>query len=341
MAARETHLPASRDQLGDVVERLPLGVILVSRPGPQVGYANVAAQRMLHPAKLRRGALLPDPWAGLSLPGYADRLFELGFASEEEVNVADDRSYVVKGLAPRRSPFAVLLLEDTSGRERRRRAEREFVANAAHELLTPLTGLAGAAHVLEAGAKEVPEDRDRFISHIADECARLTHIARSLLVLARAQSGEEPPRLEVMPLRPLLEDVVALVGGARTDSFVIECPPDATVFADPDLLTQAITNLVSNAVAHGSGETISVSVAALSGRRVAIQVSDGSAGARAAREVAGRRFRTGAGRDGRGFGLGLSIAAQSVEVMGGRLEVAGDESAGTVARVELLSGQLS
>src|SRR5205085_2338664 len=98
--------------------------------------------------------------------------------------------------------------EDATARDRRATAQREFVSNAAHELLTPLTGIVGAAHVLESGGKIVPETRDRFIAHIARECDRLARIARALLVLARARSGEEPPRPEIVSLRPLIDDAL-------------------------------------------------------------------------------------------------------------------------------------
>src|SRR5262249_61199927 len=120
------------------------------------------------------------------------------------------RVSVVIALAFGAATRAAFLLRDVTEASRRGRAEREFISNASHELLTPLTGIVSAAHVLEAGGKEVPEDRDHFIAHIATECNRLSRIARSLLVLARAQSGEEPPRLEIVMLPPVLDEIVEL-----------------------------------------------------------------------------------------------------------------------------------
>ena len=218
-----------------------------------------------------------------------------GVAPDQRVELDDDRVYLVSGVAPRRTDIAVILIEDVSTRERRTRAEREFVANAAHELLTPLTGIVGAAHVLQAGAKDVPAERDRFIAHIATECSRLARIARSLLVLARAQSGEEPPRLEIVALCPLLDEVIELVNGTVT----VRCDPELAVFADFDLLVQALSNLIANAIRHSSGGDIGVEARRIAGNVVEIDSA--------------------AGRDGGGFGLGLSIAGQSLEVMGGQL----------------------
>jgi signal transduction histidine kinase len=64
-----------------------------------------------------------------------------GIAPDVRVELDADRVYVLSGVTPRRTEFGVILIEDISKRERRSRAESEFVANAAHELRTPLTGI--------------------------------------------------------------------------------------------------------------------------------------------------------------------------------------------------------
>lgn len=303
-----------QEPLAFVVERLPIGVIMFETGRKQVVFANNAARRLLYPERLRRGRELPEPWPQFSLHRYADRLAGPGVAPDQRVELDDDRVYLVSGVAPRRTDIAVILIEDVSARERRTRSEREFVANAAHELLTPLTGIVGAAHVLQAGAKDVPAERDRFIAHIATECSRLARIARSLLVLARAQSGEEPPRLEIVALCPLLDEVIELVNATVT----VRCPPELAVFADFDLLVQALSNLIANAIRHGSGGDIAVEARRIAGNVVEIDIVDSAAAGPDIGEFP-RRFRSAAGRDGGGFGLGLSIAGQSLEVMGGQL----------------------
>jgi signal transduction histidine kinase len=329
-------------QLAAVVERLPTGVIMVSRRRQEVMYVNVAARRMLHPRVLRRGRPIPDPWPDFSLPAYVDTLVTSGLGRETHVEAAPGETYIVSGVSARDASVAVVLLDDVSRRERRRRAEREFVANAAHELLTPLTGIVGAAHVLEAGAKEVPEDRDHFIGHIARECEQLTRIARSLLVLARAQSGEEPPRLDVFPLCVILEEMAVILAEVEASPVTVDCPEELTVLVDTDLFRQALTNLIRNAAEHGSGDAIEVSAVEVEGDRVEIQVvSDGTRLAPDDIPRLHRRFRTGAGRDGGGFGLGISIAVQSIEAIGGTLTLDEGAGHGVVARIDVPSGRVS
>ena len=319
------------------VAQLPVGVIVVVRPGAQVAYANEAAKQLVHPAKIHRGSQLPEAWPPFSLREYARRVVESGAGSraEERVSVEDGRVFAIIGVATRASNSAVLLIEDVSGRDQRSRVEREFVANAAHELMTPLTGIVGAAHVLQAGAKEVPEERDRFIEHIAHECARLTRVARSLLVLARAQSGEEAPRREILSVCALIGEAVEIVRAERTTVVVVECDPDTKVLADADLVIQALVNLVGNAVRHGSGELL-FRVETADGAVVHIDIVDPQSGASVASFQ--RRFQTGSGRDAGGFGLGLSIAGQSLEATGGALVL--DAAGDLIARIELPAGDV-
>ena len=316
--------------------------MLVSREGLDLVYANAAAQRMIHPQTLHRRKPIPDPWPDFSLRAYVEKLVDSSMGPETYVNAAPERTYVVSGLSARDSKVAVVLVDDISQQERRRRAEQEFVANAAHELLTPLTGIVGAAHVLEAGAKEVREDRDHFIRHIATECERLTRIARSLLILARAQSGEEPPRLDVFPLCEILGELATILPEDEAPPIMVHCPDHLTVLIDTDLFTQALANLFRNAAQHGSGAAIELSAAELAGNRVEIQVlGDGSRIATDDIARLGRRFDTGAGRDSCGFGLGLSIAAQSIEAIGGRLRLDDGEGQGVIARIDVPSGRVS
>jgi signal transduction histidine kinase len=187
--------------------------------------------------------------------------------------------------------------------------------------------------VLESGAKEVPEMRDRFLDHIARECSRLIRVARGLLVLARSQSQEEPPRPEFVELRRLLDDVLdTRPHGVAVN---VECPDELAVFVDRDLVEIALSNLVANAIRHSTDGGVSIAVDQTPSRRVSIVITD-SGGGIDDEEVARlqRRFATGEGRDGGGFGLGISIAAQAIETVGGVLEY-GAQNGSTSVRVEL------
>jgi signal transduction histidine kinase len=303
------------EQVATVMEHLSTGVIVFTRE-LEITFTNPAAQRLVQPARAERGDRLPDPWPSFSLRTYARRLFGPGEVPGVEIDTGE-RLCRISGITAAGMHSAALVLEEVTVPERRRRAEREFVANAAHELLTPLTGIVAAAHVLEAGAKEVPQDRDQFIAHIARECTRLAAIARALLVLARAQSGEQPPRLDIVPLGPILQEAVE-VAGFPPGAARIDCAEDVTVFADPDLLAQAFSNLLANALRHGAGGLVNVAVETARGGKLSIVVSNEGSGY--ADDIGTqRRFQSAEDPVSDGFGLGISIARQSLEVLGGTL----------------------
>lgn len=320
------------NELTAVVDRLPDGIVAVDRD-LAVSYVNLAAKRFFHPQRLTIGAPLPPAWFDPELPSFARTLFEPRRSSvDKELRVGDETLNLV-GISAGRGALALLVIEDISGRARRERARNEFVANAAHELLTPLTGIIGAAHVLESGAKEDPVIRDRFLGHIARECSRLVRIARGLLVLARARSGEEPPRPEVIEVRTLLDDVIYDADGDNVD---VHCPPGVSVFVDRDLAEQALTNLLTNAQRHSGDGSVAISVDERSNGVVAINVVDTGGGLTPEQlDRLQRRFASGGGRDGGGFGLGISIASQALETIGGKLTLSSDPGQGTRARVEL------
>jgi signal transduction histidine kinase len=230
----------------------------------------------------------------------------------------------------------VLVLTDVSVRERRERAEREFVTNAAHELRTPLATITGSIQVLQAGAKDVPEQRDRFLEHIEREAARLSRLTRALLVLARAQTRAEAPKLADVELEPLLEAIAAGTSPHDGVSVEVECPPGLLVMAEPDLVEQAISNLAANAVENTKEGKIIISARPLPGGAVALEVSDTGRGIPLERQdrIFDRFYRA-EGRDPRNFGLGLAIVREVVTALGGRINLESTPGSGTTVRITL------
>jgi signal transduction histidine kinase len=217
---------------------------------------------------------------------------------------------------------------------RRTRIEREFVTNAAHELRTPVAAIASAVQVLESGAKEHPADRDRFLAHVGEQCRRLERLSQALLVLARAQMSQEPPQLEPTELAPLLGNVAAALETRPEVEVRLSCPPGIAALANHGLLEQAVLNVAANAAKYVEQGWIALECSPRD-RCVAIAIRDTGPGMTSEdRERAFERFRRGENDLGDGFGLGLSIAAQAVEVLGGTIEI---DSAPGVGTTVLLS----
>jgi PAS domain S-box-containing protein len=251
-----------------------------------------------------------------------------------EVNAApvyDSRKHIVA---------AVSLFQDVTERETRRRAAGEFIANAAHELRTPLAAIVSGIDILESGAKHQPEERDRFLAHISREAERLVRLTRGLLLLARVQSGTEAARVEIVRLAPLLADVAGSLRVGPNVRITTRCGPQTAAVANPGLLEQALTSVAGNAARYTSEGRIVLS-ARRARRTVRIRVRDTGRGM--SPEVArraGERFFRGESPGSGGFGLGLSIARQAIEAMGGTLHLQSRPGVGTTVEMKLPGAEI-
>jgi PAS domain S-box-containing protein len=339
-------------RLEAVLDQIPAAIVIADAASQKVIAVNEQALKLMESVAGTADAV--ETWLSLGYhpggrPFEADeRPLRRALASGEAVSPCQiefrrtDGSVVLydTSAAPIRNANgevlgAVAAYWDLTERVRIARAEREFVTNAAHELRTPLAALSSAVEVLQAGAKDDPHQRDRFLAHIEEQSGRLQRLVRSLLMLARAQTLHEKAQRESIPVQSLLEEVAALgpAGRMRIDT---ELPPEASVLANRDLAEQALLNLVSNAAKYApEGEIV------LRGRIddgfVALEVCDWGPGMTSEeRKRAPERFYRGHD-DADGFGLGLSIALQAAQVLEGRLELERNGTRGTRARLLLPS----
>src|SRR5207247_4131209 len=159
----------------------------------------------------------------------------------------DHHFFWVEGVPAYAAETAILIVDDVTERERARESEREFVENAAHELRTPLAAIVSVMDVLEGGAKDIPETRDRFLKHIRVHSERLSRLATSLLVLARLQTGVEQPRLTVVPVRPLPEEIAGRLDPPRGVERLARAPGHTGAPADRGPPHRASAAVAANA----------------------------------------------------------------------------------------------
>lgn len=196
------------------------------------------------------------------------------------------------------------------------RRERRFVADAGHDLRTPLALLRTELE-LALRRPRSPEELDRVVRSAAEEVERLIGLAERLLALDRA--GEAPLRLEELDARELL-DAVAHRFSTRG---AIEVSGGGSFRGDRDRLEQALGSLVDNALTHGEG---TVRLEAEGGDdELTLRVSDAGSGFSADfLPHAFERFsRADEARTSRGAGLGLAIVEAVARAHGGRAEASG------------------
>ena len=304
-------LEAERDRLQLLLESLHEGVLTIDQD-LVVHYTNAEARRLLG-GRLAEGDPLPEPWPGFGLREFA-QTSSSSARRPAHVHVRPTRITRTASSASRPSPRPTgrcSCIDDLTEQERRELAEREFVSNAAHELRTPLTTIIGAVEVLQAGAKEDPVERDRFLAHIERESGRLARLARAMLTLARAHAGTETPRVEAVAVAALLREVAAELRPHDGVSIDVEASDDLMVESNPDLLEQALRNLGENAAKHTARGSV-VLRAYPRGGSVTVEVEDSGPGIspEVQRHVFDRFYR--GERDADGFGLGLAIVRETV-----------------------------
>ena len=329
LAARTRELDAVNARLEEIVNRVQVGVIVFGSGGaielanrPALEILGVNREELAELGERQSWRMFADDGRELELH---DRPMFRALVARSETTAgrfAIERPDGVRlfvelsavPLGPDDAEWVVVTIQDVTDRERRERAEREFVTNAAHELQTPIAAITSAVEVLQAGAKERPADRDRFLAHIERATNRLGRLTRALLVLALAQTRDEPPRTEVLALEPLLRSIADALANADV---TVDCAPELAVIANRPLLEQAIVNLGENAAKHATRGVV------LGGRRVdgrvAIDVRDEGPGIAAAdrRRLFGRFVRGETSAP--GFGLGLAIVREAVDALDGEL----------------------
>jgi signal transduction histidine kinase len=203
-------------------------------------------------------------------------------------------------------------VSDAPGRTQCQEAEEwQLVSDASHELRTPLTALRTEVELALLGNRDASELRAALRS-AGDEIRRVCRIADDILMLARADHGRLPLRPRPLEPRVLLEAAAARARAAawtRGRQIVVrDQAPGRWLLADPDRAAQALDNLVSNALQHGSG-TITLA-ARDDGRLLGLHVADQGSGF--AEDMAARvfqRFTRGKRARDPGSGLGLSLVA--------------------------------
>jgi signal transduction histidine kinase len=195
-----------------------------------------------------------------------------------------------------------------------RERQRSFVADAAHELRTPLASMRAQVEVAERLGEggTLPAD-------LLSDLERLSRLIEDLLLLARADADTRPPaRLDPVAGRALLAEVAAAYAGARVP--VRAAPgPEASVLADEGELRRAVDNLVANAVRHADS-AVELELAVVDEEVVVTVRDDGPGIAAADRERVFERFTRlddARARDFGGTGLGLPIVRELVRRAGG------------------------
>jgi two-component system OmpR family sensor kinase len=224
--------------------------------------------------------------------------------------------------------------------------QRQFMADASHELRTPVTTTRTAAAVaLQQAHRDEAEYRET-LRIVEQQAARLSRVVEDLFTLARADAGSYPVRAMPMYLDEVIDEVVRaarVVAGTRDVSVEATVIPSAAFTGDEELIRRMIVNLVDNAVRHTpDGSAVRVELDETdSGYALAVKDQGPGIPAEIRSQIFERFFRGDAARrmsaqDG-GAGLGLALARWIARAHGGDVVVARSSASGSTFVISLPS----
>jgi len=352
LASQFARLEEDRQQLRTILAGMVEGVIAVDAD-ERILFANERAHELLGlPAQaatarkfwevVRHSGLTTAVRQALDRPDPYDAELNWDGAAGKSITVHAARLPDVADAPPR---GAVIVLHDTTQIRRLERVRQEFVANASHELKTPLSVIKAAVETLIEGAVNDREHRDLFLGQIAEQAERLHQLIFDLLSLARVEAGTDTFEPQRVALGPFVAACLARHGGrAEANGQVLEAVPpvpndDLAVWADEEALDQILGNLVDNALKYTPrGGRISVGWESCDGE-VCLTVRDSGNGIpeRDLPRVFERFFRVDRARSRElgGTGLGLSIVKHLAQAMKGSVSATSRPGHGSTFSVRL------
>lgn len=219
-------------------------------------------------------------------------------------------------------------------------SQKQFISDAAHELRTPLAILRTGIEAEINNETVSEENRNKLIQNL-DTVSRLSSLVEKLLLLSRLENARIEERRVPTDIGEMLSKAaedIGMMAEEKNQQLVIETVPELLVNADPDLLYQALFNILTNAVKYTPHDGKVTATARASGTTVEIQICDNGIGINEEEQklIFNRFYRADKSRGKeKGYGLGLAITRQIILLHKGRILLHSAENKGTTVSVIL------
>jgi two-component system phosphate regulon sensor histidine kinase PhoR len=344
LASRIAELRQEGVKLRAIVNGMSEGVALVQEG--IISVANPSFSKLLNLGAIIEGRGFRD---ATRLPAVADAidaaLVGRKQASREVLMSGRALLVQVEPVIESATPQAVVVLLDVTEPRRLERLRREFVANASHELRTPVAAIVGVAETLAAGAADDPDARASFLEILMRHAQRLSRLTSDLLDIARLEAGYRP-RVETVELAGAVDAVLTTLqvkAAPKGISLSGKVPADLRVLAERAAVEQIVTNLVDNAIKYTpEGGSITVTAEAHAGKtRVTVADTGPGIPAQHHKRLFERFYRVddARSRDAGGTGLGLAIVKHLALANGGDVGVESEMGKGSRFIVSLPAAQ--
>jgi two-component system sensor histidine kinase SenX3 len=328
LAARDTVLSAMSE-----------GVLLVD-PGGRIIYTNSAADMILGQRFETAAGISPEPLS--AAVNAVRRQFDRAGTADAGTCQFESRGAIVEVTARPAQPHGtiVVVLRDVTRAGRLEHLRRDFVANASHELKTPVASILALSGTLRAVAREDPDKLTAFLSRLENEAERLAALVTHLLELSRLEAST-PARVGVRFDRLVEAEVELVRSRAESAGLIVsaEVIGPLVVSGSERDLSHLIQNLLENAVRYTTDGGQVRATAKRAGSEAHLTVTDTGIGipARDIDRVFERFYRVDGARSRQtgGTGLGLSIVRHVAETHGGWVRVRSTPGVGSTFTVSL------
>lgn len=338
-----------RDLLSGILTGMREGVLLVDRRG-EIALLNPALREMLFLSADDVGKPPREAITDAAVLALLEKAQSSAEAVQGEIEVGGIKPRNLKVRAERSTiePGGLLVVfNDVTDLRRLETLRRDFVANASHELRTPVTSIRSAAETL---AQVPPGDSAfaKFLAIIERNAERLQRLVSDLLDLSKIESRQYSLNREAVDVRVVAERAIALLA-ERAAQTQTKLSVDMAVglglaSCDTRALEQILENLLENAIRYCPSATVRVT-ASSNDDHVALRVADTGPGIEASHleRLFERFYRVDTGRSRHlgGTGLGLAIVKHLAEAMGGSVSVESRVGKGTTFTVTLPTFQES
>jgi two-component system phosphate regulon sensor histidine kinase PhoR len=308
-----------REIRDSILTSVDLGIVLVDE-SDEVRFLNAAAAGLMG----HQPASLAD-FSPLSLQSLVLQARRENAAAETTVDFGSPPRVIIAGAHPLADGELVVTLRDVTESQRFAAARRDFVADASHELKTPLASIRSAAETVQRAIRSDPDAAEHFARQVEQQADRMGHLVADLLELSRLEAGA--PEMEPVAVSAVLsEELGPLRVQAGAAGIVVEEDFEAvTVLANSRDLGTLVRNLIDNAIRHTpEGGRVHVALHAGDDEAVITVRDTGTGISQKDQERIFERFYrvdSARSRNTGGTGLGLAIAKHIAGIHGGSIEV--------------------
>jgi two-component system phosphate regulon sensor histidine kinase PhoR len=338
-----------RAELQAVLRSMTGGVVAMD-VAERIVFCNKAAEDMLcRPGRELKGRFVQEVVRHVGLCDFLRQAAQSGHPMETDLALqglalhdAEERYYQVRSAplvdAMGKHDGVLVVLNDMTTLYRLEQVRRDFVANASHELKTPITAIRGFAETLLDSEQIETEQRKQFLEIILRQTGRLQALIEDLLMLSRLENSRAVAAIPLTPTKLLSVAQAAVqtcghLAEEKRISVSVDCGEELVAMANPELLERALVNLVGNAVKYSpEGTAVRIEGRSLDAR-ITLSVQDQGPGIpkEHLERIFERFYRVDKARSRQlgGTGLGLSIAKHIALLHRGQISVESEAGEGS------------